>query len=163
MVSHCLHCLSYKNMCLSWHAVYMYNSSKAQANRVMRHRASHNNKIETGWERVTRSQISSTRGKTLDFDSQQDEDNHSRHFLVTCRFQNQDISQAGRGTQHTAARRARRGDLRHSGMGRRTTGPMAIFDPIFGSKDRRWGGSSFFGAEDRRWGKVLRRWGNIHT
>ena len=43
-----------------------------------------------------------------------------------------------------------------------TTGPMAIFDPIFGSEDRRWGssifqagdrrcGGRFFGAENRRW------------
>ena len=36
--------------------------------------------------------------------------------------------------------------------GRGTTGPMAIFDAIFGSEDRRWGGSSIFGVEERRWG-----------
>ena len=29
---------------------------------------------------------------------------------------------------------------------------MGIFDPIFGSEDRRWGGSATFGVEERRWG-----------
>ena len=39
---------------------------------------------------------------------------------------------------------------------RGTTRPMAIFDPIFGSEDRRWG-FFVFKPEKRRWG-VLRRW-----